>query len=106
MIVEERASTDDDSGRRVFRHQGEGLIPERQTLQPQITGREVDAGKQRLAIACALPHHVSGGGARFGERDASAVASGVYEEDVSRLRHGFASGDASERIRRGAVPTT
>ena len=51
------------------------------------------------------PFHTtySAGRARFGERDASAVAPGVDEEDVSRLRHRFGGRDASERIRGGSV---
>ena len=59
MIVEERAAADDDARRRVLRHQRERLISERQTLQPDVTGRDVDAGEQRFAVASALPDDVA-----------------------------------------------
>ena len=106
MIIEERASTDDDACRRVFRHQREGLISERQTLQPHVAGRHVDAGKQRLAIPSAFPHDVPAGRARFGERDASTVAPGVHEEGVAWLRHRFGGGDASKRSAGGSGAAT
>jgi hypothetical protein len=106
VIVEERAPADDDACRRVFRHQGERLVSERKTLQPHVAGCHVDAAKLRLAVSGPLPHDVAAGRTRFGEGDASTVAPGVHEEDVSRLRHRFSGGDASERIHRGSVAAT
>ena len=105
VIVEKRAATDDDSRRRVLRHQRERLISERQAFQPYVTGRDVDAGEQRLAIASCLPHDVPTGRTRFGKGDASAVVSSVYEKDIPRLRDGLTGRDASEWICRGPVPT-
>ena len=60
-----------------------------------------------IASPSPAPFHTTypRGGARPGERDAPAVASGVDEEDVSRLRHRFSRSDPSERIRGGSVPT-
>src|SRR6185503_13630966 len=56
-------------------------------------------------VSCGLPDDLSGGRAWPGERDTPAIAAGVDEEQVARLRDGFRGGNASERIRRRSAPT-
>src|SRR2546422_4967395 len=97
----------DDIGWAVQREGGVGLIPDRQAFHPDMAGPEVQAiDEEGFAVSRALPDDVVAGDPRHAEGRSPAVAPGVDEKDVTRLRDRLSRSDALERVRHRAVAST
>ena len=104
VIVVEEVPSHDHIGRAIQRERGEGLIPDRQALHPDVAGPKVEAvDEKRLAIARPHPDDVFAGDPRHAEGRSPAVAAGMDEKDVPRPSNGLGRRDPLERFPPGAV---
>ena len=104
MIVVEEVPSHDHVGRAIQRERGEGLIPDRQALHPDVAGPKVEAvDEERLAIARPHPDDVVAGDPRHAEGRSPPVAAGMDEKDVPRPGNGLGRRDPLERVPPGAV---